>query len=138
MQSFSTDVLSHTGNHTHPHKTTYSNVWQHYVTMISGYCHMTKDVVSYDTERRFNDGGRPSSIAQRTRVDALQAHQEQTRVFLCAEMEARSNLHRVGKQVINNHEGRCLKEDCSSINQLSQKYADPPIIFLWRDDRGGP
>ena len=71
--------------------------YQNGIFTMQNTCHMTTNMVqlSYDNERRRHDGGRASPIAQRAWLDSLQTQAARTGIFLRAEMETRSSLHRV-------------------------------------------
>lgn len=81
------------------------------------YCHMPFSMVklivpmAYDTTRRNDDGGRSAPTAQRARMDSVQARAKRKRVFLCAQMEARTGLHRCWEQAGNSHKRGGLEED---------------------------
>lgn len=80
-------------------------------------CHMVTDVVQLTHERETNDGRRTTPIASREWVEPVQAHQAQTGISVCSEVEKRRSLHHFRNQSAQPQERRSPEQDRSGIKK---------------------
>jgi hypothetical protein len=127
-------------SHTHTPVISLTNVLLRVATLKTNmlecshhYCHMTQNMLelSYGNERKMNDGGRVTPVAQRAWVESLQAQETRTRVLLCSQVEAGRNLHHVTNQVANDHQRGSTEENTGFLrgkqNELTLSVAEPRL-----------
>src|SRR5947208_17076527 len=78
-------------------------------------CHMTQGMLylPYGKERELNDGARTSSASQRPWMELVQAQEIEERVSVCAQVEARRNLHHVSLEIARINDRGGTAEDQS-------------------------
>jgi predicted GIY-YIG superfamily endonuclease len=80
-------------------------------------CHMVTNVVKLIHERETNDGRRTTSITPRERMEPVQAHQTQTGISVCSEVEKRRGLHHIGDQSTQSQKRRSPGQDRTGIKK---------------------
>src|SRR6266851_824688 len=92
-----------------------------YATFQINYCHMTESMIhlAYGDERKLNDGGRVTPVAQRAWLELIQGQATRKRVLLRSQVETRPNLHHFRNQVAYHHSRGSATEDRGFRRSLS-------------------